>query len=416
MTTLITNANIFDGKSEKIAAGMSVLIEGDKISKIAKSIAAPKGATSIDAGGKFLMPGFVGCHEHLMMQMSLGSILTNDTRYVACLATQTTTAYLMQGWTSVRDTAGNTFALKKSIDEGHCLGPRIFPCGAMISQTSGHGDMRFDAHPSCFCEIGKNHEHFVAMGDMCVVDGPADVLKAVREQLRLGATQIKLAAGGGTGSRSDPLEVVEFTLEEMKAAVAAADDFNTYVCTHVYNDKGIRRAIEAGVKCIEHGNLMSEETMLLMKEKDLWLSPQVTVYTYIPSGYTPEQEKKHRQAFAGIDNMFTIAKKIGFDKIVCGSDIICDPERIKTLNNEFVERLKWFTPFEILRQATSNGGELIGMSKRFNPGTFGVIQEGALADILLVNGNPLDDIKVLTKPKENLALIMKGGKIFKNIL
>jgi len=184
----------------------------------------------------------------------------------------------------------------------------------------------------------------------------------------------------------------------------------------VYNDKGIRRAIEAGVKCIEHGNLMSEETLLLMKEKDIWLSPQVTVYTYIPSGYTPEQERKHRQAFAGIDNMFTIAKKIGFDKIVCGSDIICDPERIKTLNNEFVERLKWFTPFEILRQATSNGGELIGMSKRFNPGTFGVIQEGALADILLVNGNPLDDIKVLTKPKENLALIMKGGKIFKNIL
>jgi len=184
----------------------------------------------------------------------------------------------------------------------------------------------------------------------------------------------------------------------------------------VYNDRGINRAIEAGVRCIEHGNLMSEETMMLMQKKNIWLSPQVTVYTYIPSGYTAEQERKHRQAYAGIDHMFTTAKKIGFENIVCGSDIICDPERIKTLNIEFVHRLKWFTPFEILRQATSKGGELLGMSNRFNPGTFGVIQEGALADILVINGNPLDDIEILTKPQENLVLIMKGGKVFKNIL
>jgi imidazolonepropionase-like amidohydrolase len=183
--------------------------------------------------------------------------------------------------------------------------------------------------------------------------------------------------------------------------------------THVYNNKGIRRAIEAGVKSIEHANLADEDTMKLMKETGTWLSPQVTVYTYIPNGYNEDQVNKHRAAYAGLDNIFTIAKKIGYNQIVCGTDIICDLERIKTLAMELVNRTKWFTPFEILRQATANAGELIGLSHRFSPGKIGVIEEGAMADILLVDGNPLDDVKIMTS-RDNLACIMKGGKIFKN--
>jgi imidazolonepropionase-like amidohydrolase len=160
MSTLFTNANIFDGTNDKLAEAMSILVEGDKIVKIAKSIPTPDGAQVIDAKGKTLMPGLVFCHEHIMLQGNLFQILSNDSRYLACLATGTAREYLMQGITSIRDAAGNTFALKKSIDEGYCVGPRIFPCGAMISQTSGHGDQRFSAHPSCFCDLGKNQEHF----------------------------------------------------------------------------------------------------------------------------------------------------------------------------------------------------------------------------------------------------------------
>lgn len=197
----------------------------------------------------------------------------------------------------------------------------------------------------------------------------------------------------------------------------AAEDFGTYVMAHVYNSEGIRRAVDNGVKSIEHANLIDEATLRHMMEKDIWLSPQVIVYTFIPKGYNEDQANKHRQAYAGIDNMFTIAKKIGFTKIAFGSDIVTDPETVQRINDEFKDRAKWFTPAEVLRQATSNTAELLAMSGPRNPypGKLGVIEEGAYADLLLINGNPREDISILTKPEENLALIMKDGKIYKNM-
>ena len=295
------------------------------------------------------------------------------------------------------------------------VGPRIYPSGPMISQSSGHADHRLGDADSKFS--GGVDDVLVRQGDMVVVDGVPNVLKAARESLRMGGSQVKIAVGGGTGSIADPLEVVEFTPEEIRAATQAAADFGTYTLAHVYNDAGIIRSIENGVICIEHGNLMSEETMKMMKEKDIWLSPQVSVYTFIPAGYTEEQARKHRQAFAGIDNMFTIAKKIGFDKIVMGSDIISNFPAVQTINDEFKLRTQWFTPYEILKQATSNGAALLAMSGPKNPykeGPLGVIEEGAYADLLLIEGNPLEDIEVLTDPAENLDLIMKDGVIYKN--
>ncbi len=249
-----------------------------------------------------------------------------------------------------------------------------------------------------------------------IADGRAEVLKAVREALRRGASQVKIAVGGGTGSFADPMDVTQYTLDESQAAVEAAADWGTYVVAHAYTDNAIRRAIEGGVKSIEHGNHMNEETLYLMKEKDIWLSPQVSVYTFYPNGYTEEMMKKHDQAFAGIDNMFNNVKKIGFEKIAFGSDIITDPEMMARINEEFVHRTKWFTPAEILRQATANSATLLALSGPRNPypGKLGVIEEGAYADLLLVNGNPLKDISILTNPEENLALIMKDGKIWKN--
>ncbi len=411
--TLITNARIFDGTGDKLTESMSVLVEGNKIAKIAKAITAPEGATVIDGGGRTLMPGIIGCHEHVMMQLPITTLLNSDERFIAAVATSTAKTYLMNGWTSIRDAAGNTFGLKKAIDQGFVVGPRIYPCGPMITQSSGHADHRTFQKPLTDATRGvptTGMEYF----DMAIADGVPEVLKTAREAMRMGATQIKIAVGGGTGSYADPLDVVEYTSEEIEAAVKAADDYNTYVMAHVYNDKGAQRAIKAGVKSIEHGNLLGEETLRMMKDKNIWWCPQVIVYTDIPKGYTEDQANKHRQAFAGIDSSFKTAKKIGYENITFGSDIITDPAMIARINEEFTLRAQWFSNAEVLRQATSKSGQLLGLSQRYSPGKVGVIEEGALADILLVNGDPLKDITILTKPEENLALIMKDGKIYKN--
>ncbi len=413
---LITNANVFDGWNEKLAEGMSVLVEGNKIAKIAKSITAPAGATVIDAAGRTMTPGFIDSHSHLMFQMSVGEAATSDEFYWAYVSTQTAKTYLMHGFTTIREVCGNSFSLKKAIDRGIVDGPRIYPSGPMISQTSGHSDHRTDAQKSAL--IANEPSTFMKYNMVQIADGRAEVLKAVRESLRRGASQIKIAVGGGTGSYADPLDVVEYTPDEIRAAVEAAADWGTYVLAHVYNSEGIRRAIDSGVKSIEHGQLVDEATLQYMKDKDIWLSPQVICYTFIPKGYTENQANKHRQAYAGIDNMFTICKKIGFEKIAFGSDIITDPETMKKINDEFEYRTKWFTPAEILRQATSNSAELLTLSGPRNPypGKLGVIEEGAYADLLLINGDPLKEISILTKPEENLALIMKDGKIYKNTI
>lgn len=413
---LITNAKVFDGRSDKLTEPISVLIESNKIKQIGTIIDAPKTATVIDAGGRVMTPGFIDSHSHLMFQLSFGEAFSSDEFYWAYVSTQAARIYLDNGFTTVREVAGNSFSLKKAIDRGVVVGPRVYPSGPMISQTSGHSDHRTDAQKSAMIA----HEPSIPMKyDMVqLADGRAEVLKSVREALRRGASQIKISVGGGTGSYADPLDTTQYTDDEIRAAVEAAADWNTYVTAHVYNADGIRRAVENGVKCIEHGNLIDEPTLKLMKKKGVWLSPQVIVYTYHPLGYTDDQKAKHDEAYAGIDNMFKTAKKIGFDKIAFGSDIITDLGMLKRINEEFVHRTEWFTPVEILRQATSKSAELMALSGPRNPypGKLGVIEEGAYADLLLVEGNPLDNIEVLTQPEENLVLIMKDGMIYKNTI
>jgi imidazolonepropionase-like amidohydrolase len=413
--TLITGARIFDGVSKELLTGQDVLIQDGKIADVAKAIEAPAGARVIDAGGRVLTPGFIDTHAHLMYQMSFGEAANSDEEYFAYVATQTAEAYLMMGFTTVRDVGGDSFSLKKAIDRGIVPGPRVFPSGPMISQTSGHSDHRTDAFGAR--PLFNEPSVYMKYGHVAVADGRPEVLTVVREALRRGATQIKICTGGGTGSYADPLDVKQYTPDEIRAAVDAASDWNTYVTAHVYNSDGIIRAIENGVKCIEHGNLIDEEAMRLMKEKDIWLSPQVIVYTFHPNGYTDDQKEKHDLAYSGIDQMFKLAKKIGFDKITFGSDIITSPEMVKRIPEEFVLRTEWFTPAEVLQQATSKSGALLDMSGPRNLyGKVGVIEKGALADLLLINGNPLEDISILTKPDETLALIMKGGVIYKDAL
>ncbi|MDW4498058.1 amidohydrolase family protein [Sulfitobacter sp. D35] len=414
--TLITGARIFDGVSEDLIEGQDVLVEDGLISAIGADLDAPEGATVLDAGGRFLMPGFADMHSHLMFQMPFGLAFSSDREYWAYVASVTAEQYLMQGFTTVRDVGGNSFSLKLAIDQGILVGPRVYPSGPMISQSSGHSDHRTDANAPGSLEFDPSvpMKYFHA----AIADGREEVLRTVREVLRRRASQIKISVGGGTGSYADPLDTMQYTDDEIRAAVEAAEDWNTYVTAHVYNSDGIIRALENGVKSIEHGNLMSEEAMRLMMEKDAWLSPQVIVYTFHPAGYNDEQKARHDEAFDGIDQMFTMAKELGFENIVFGTDVITSPAMLARANEEFVLRTEWFDNIEILRQATSKSAELLALSGPRNPypGTLGVIAEGAHADILLIDGNPLEDMSVMTEYEERFDLIMKGGEIFKNAL
>ena len=413
---LFNRVNLFDGKSESLIKDINVLVEGNLISKISSDVIDAPGAMIIDAGSQRVMtPGFIDAHAHLILQLDMSQWLSADENYLAYISTQAAKYYLHNGFTTIRDAAGNTFSLKKAIDQGIVEGPRVYPSGPLISQTAGHADFRRDSHPSA--QIARETVPFMKYGHLAVADGRAEVLVAVREALRRGATQIKIAVGGGTASYCDPLDVVQYTADEISAAVEAAADWGTYVMAHVYNPRGIRRAIDNGVKSIEHGNLVDQETLLYMKEKGVWLSPQVKVYTFYPVGYNSEQMKKHDLAFSGIDHMFKTAKEIGFDKIVFGTDIVTDLQKVKDTNQEFILRGQWFTPVEVLRQAISVGAELLALSGNRNPypGKLGVIEEGALADLLLINGNPLENLAILTEPQKNIALVMKDGKIYKNI-
>lgn len=412
-SVLITNARIFDGKSDKLTESMSVLVEGNKINQIAKSITAPQDATVIDAKGRTLMPGFIEAHAHIIGQMPFMDAMFQDTRYMGYVAAWTTGTYLKHGFTTVRDMGGNTFSLKIAIDRGYIDGPRLYPSGAIISQTAGHAEHRTLAQGPRLA--GGPWDNLVLMGDCAIADGVPEVLKAVRENLRMGASQIKIATNGGL-AEADPLDVVEWTAEEVQAATKAAADWGTYVTSHTYTEAGVLRAIENGVKVIEHGNLLDEKTLRLMKDRGIWLSPQVMVFRSEVKGLDEEQKKKHDEVAKGMEEMFAMAKKVGYTKLAFGTDIVTDPKTLLHMNEEFVARTKWFTPAEVLRQATSVNAELMALSGKRNPypGKLGVIEEGAYADLLLINGDPLRDISILTKPEENLALIMKDGKIYKN--
>lgn len=414
--TLITGARIFDGVSADLIEGQDVLVQDGMIAAVGANLDAPEGTTTIDAGGRFLMPGFADMHSHLMFQMPFGIAFTADREYWAYVASVTAEQYLMQGFTTVRDVGGNSFSLKRAIDEGILVGPRVYPSGPMISQSSGHSDHRTDAEApgSLTLEPSTPMKYFHA----AIADGREEVLRTVREVLRRRASQIKISVGGGTGSYADPLDTMQYTDDEILAAVEAAEDWNTYVTAHVYNSDGILRALRNGVKSIEHGNLMSEEAMRAMMEADAWLSPQVIVYTFHPAGYNDEQKARHDEAFDGIDQMFTMAKEMGFENIVFGTDVITSPEMLARANEEFTLRTEWFDNVEILRQATSKAAKLLALSGPRNPypGALGVIAEGAHADILLIDGNPLEDMSVMTEYEERFDLIMKGGKIYKNEL
>ncbi len=422
---LIKNVNVWDGTSNSLSTNLSVLIEDNLIKKVAKNISEPNGAMVLDGGGKTLIPGLSDAHVHLSATMS-GSEARNDAHwmYTAIKTAKAAENFLMLGFTTVRDLGGPVFGVKRAVDEGLVPGPRIYPSGAYISQTSGHGDFRSANEPSVLLSGGQMHASD-ALGWSFVVDGVPEVLKAARENLRHGATQLKVMAGGGIASDFDPIHSVQFTAEELEAAVQAATDWDTYVAVHIYESKGAIRALNAGVKCLDHGHLINEETVKLIKEKDAWLVPQA-FWTETPASFwVPGKDtipkalyKKIKPVLEGTDTVFKLAKKYDIN-VGFGSDAYGALGYEAYALTEFTTRTSWYSPLEILKQATSENARLFNLSGKINPyreGKLGVIEAGAYADLLIYEGNPLEDIEVVAHPEKNLKLIMKDGKVYKNEL
>ena len=412
------NVRVFDGTSDQLTGTTEVLVEGNKIKAIGPTASkgASKKATVIDGGGRVLMPGLADTHVHLAFgSNSQMQTFTGDLGYNYIYQTKDAKGYLMRGVTVVRDMGGNVFGLKKAIDEGMVPGPRIFPSGATLSQTAGHGDFRFpnqDNHA-----FGGDYPAYVKQGHGYIVDGVPQVLTAARENLRHGASQIKMMAGGGYSSPADPLTGNQYTYEEIEAAVKTAKDWGTYVTIHSYHPEAINRAIDAGVMDIGHGQLLDEATLRKMADKGVFLSTQPFTVCNEPQ-LDDFSNSKLAEVCKGTSFVYETAKKIPNLKITYGTDLFFVPENMIGESVKQMERLlQWYKPVDILKMATGNASELWKMSGLRNPypGDLGVIKEGAYADMLLVEGNPLENLEAVTNT-DNLKIIMKDGKIFKNTL
>lgn len=414
-SVLFQNVMVFDGKSDKLIGPTSVLIVGKRISQIGVGeLPSNPTVTIIDGSGKTLMPGLIDAHVHLAMaSMPVSALLSADVGYIHLNAGKEAERTLLRGFTTVRDMSGPVFGLKRAVDEGLIRGPRIYPSGAMISQTAGHGDFRM---PYDVPKSGLSRAEIFGAG--IVADGVPAVLKASREQLLLGACQLKLAAGGGVSSSFDPLDVSQYSEEELKAAVSAADDWGTYVAVHAYTPRAIRRAVESGVKCIEHGQLMDEDIAKLLSSKGVWLSTQPFLddEDAIPMK-DPSLRAKQLQMTNGTDLSIRLAIKNKV-RIAWGTDSLFDAAHSAKQGKQLAKMGRWFSPFQVLSMATSGNAELLALSGPRNPypGKLGVIEHGAYADLILVDGNPLENLELVSDPEKNFVVIMKDGEICKNAM
>lgn len=425
-TIRIENVRVFDSRAGVNTGPHDVEIAGSTIRSIrpsggfspsretdAGSDPAMDGTTPtvIDGTGGTLIPGLIDAHWHAAFtEIAPTAMMSGDSGYLFAKAVVGAGHTLQRGFTTVRDLGGPTHGLKRAVDEGVTPGPRIYPSGAFISQSGGHGDFRMPHEVPCGAAGHLSHTELA--GVAVIADGEAEVLRAAREVLRQGATQVKLMAGGGVASHYDPLDVSQYTVAEMRAAVSAAENWGTYVTVHAYTPRAIRTAVEAGVRCIEHGQLIDEETAELLAEHDVWwcLQPFLDDEDAIPMSGPSRQ--KQLAMVSGTDRAYELAIAHGI-KVAFGTDTLFDPQLAGRQGAQLGKLSRWYTPAQALQQATIRNAELLQLSGERNPypGVLGVVEEGALADLLLVDGDPLSDLSLLARPEEAFAMIMKDGRI-----
>jgi imidazolonepropionase-like amidohydrolase len=434
---LISNVNIFDGKTDKLTSG-DVLIENNLITGVGGKYKLPASATVIDGQGMTLMPGLIDCHSHLALAtQSLAAFENSTWEEIGARTALVAEDALMDGFTTCRDVGGmNGKGIKRMIDNGELLGPRIFPSGGFLGATSSHSD--FKTLTMRNPRLNRTIDSNIARLELgFVVDGRDDIMAAARRNLQLGATQLKVMAGGGVATEFDPWHSTTYTLDEMKAAVEVARDYGTYVCAHINQPETIKRALEAGIKCIEHGFVMDEESVKMIVEKGAWLSTQLTgtssELASLPS-LTPENLRKLKLAHAQMKDYFTLVKKYKPKQVFAVDAVVMPRFAMKQQrDHEIWLFAHHFGNFEMLKAATSSAGELVAMCgplTSYHDGPIGVIEEGAYADLLIVEGNPLEDITVIGGNElwmkaplreagvgiDTMKVIMKDGVIYKNTL
>ncbi len=406
---LFRNFRMLDPEKDEIVGGHEILVEGDSIREVsAKPIKAPD-ASAIDCGGRTLMPGLIDCHVHVM----LSEVLIRQLEHVpltlmSARAAVAMRAMLDRGFTTVRDTGGADWGLKAAVDQGLLDGPRMFISGRAIGPTGGHADVRrrTDPGPSCRCC------HALAFA-MATADGDAEVRKTVREEMRQGCDQVKIMMSGGVASPYDPLDSLQFSPGEVAAAVEEAQAFGRYVCAHAYTPQAIQRAAQAGVRTIEHGNLIDEASAALMAQKGMLLIANLVTYYAMRErastfGMPSEMLAKNELVIEGGLRSLEICKRAGVP-VAYGTDLLGQLQVDQS--REFVLRSQVMSPLEIIRSATLVGAKVVRQQ-----GKLGCLRPGAFADLLVIDGNPLKDLGLFETPEKSFVAIMKAGKFHKNRL
>jgi imidazolonepropionase-like amidohydrolase len=407
---LFTNANLLDPHADALQGGVSVLVEDDLVREVSsKAIKAPK-ATVLDCRGRTLMPGLIDSHVHVTLcEVNIRFLEAMPLTMMTARAAASLRASLDRGFTTVRDTGGADWGIRDAVAQGLLPGPRLFIAGRALGPTGGHSDprRRTDTYRSlCHC---CNAMRF----GMGVVDGIDGVRAAVREQLRQGVDQIKIMVSGGVASPYDPLDSLQFSLPEIAAAVEEAHAFGRYVQAHAYTPEAITRAVSQGVRTIEHGNLIDEPTAELMKKKGAYLVANLVAYYAMRErakefGMTADSLAKNDLVIDGGLRSLEICKKAGV-KVGYGTDLLGQLQGEQ--GREFLLRREVLSPIEIIRQATLVGAEIVRMQ-----GKLGVVKAGAFADLIVVDGDPLEKLELLAGQGESLAVIMKGGRFHKNLI
>ena len=412
--TVFDNALVFDGENDRLRSGVSVFVRGDRIFEISDRPPTPDDGKVIDCGGRTLMPGMIDAHIHATItalspvEMGAASPTLQGVWAVKILRNM-----LDRGFTTVRDVGGADFGLQQALQKGMMVGPRLYFCGKALSQTGGHGDLR-DSHL-----YDRRNEDCVTCGcgvanSVCyIVDGVSAVRRAVRENLRTGASFIKIMASGGVVSPSDPLRSLQFSDEEIAAVVDEVERHGAYCTAHIHPDEGMRRAIELGVHCIEHGSLIEADTAQMAAEKGVFVVPTLaTIHSMgkrgdefgLPKQSIEKLQVLIEQVIERLEHLKRAGVVVGF-----GTDLLGPLEDDQC--TEFELRAQVFSNYEVLLQTTSNAAQILGV-----PGELGVVKEGALADLLIVDGNPLEDLSILTRNGEGVVAIVKGGAFHKNEL
>ncbi|TLP77670.1 amidohydrolase family protein [Pseudomonas nitroreducens] len=410
MTTTVTvlqGGNVLDLDRGVLLKNHQVVIEGERIIEVSAHPVARPGARVLDVTGKTVMPGLIDCHVHVLASSAnLGANAGQPSVLATIRALPILKAMLARGFTSVRDAGGADWGLMQAVDSGLIPGPRIFPSGKALSQTGGHGDFRArgDVLEPCSC-------CFRTGAIARVADGVEAVRMAVREELQMGATQIKIMASGGVASPTDPIANTQYSREEICAIVDEAEAANTYVMAHAYTPRAIKRAVGCGVRCIEHGNLVDVDTADFMRVQGAYVVPTLVTYdalaTHGPQfGLPPESVAKVAAVREAGRRSLGIYAQAGVS-MGFGSDLLGDMHRFQC--DEFRIRAEVLGNLEALRSATSVAADILQQR-----GELGVITPGALADVLIVEGNPLDDIGVLSGEGEQVTYVFQRGRLVKD--